>query len=47
MIEEFSIMEYPDVKIDRNDPYIVVHMPEEVSDLRMTPILPFRKGLPS
>ena len=44
VIEEFSIMEYPDVKIDRNDPYIVVHMPEEVSDLRMTPIFTISQG---
>ena len=37
-------MEYPDVKIDRNDPYIVVHMPEDVSDLRMTPIFTISQG---
>lgn len=44
VIEEFSIMEYPDVKIDRNDPYIVIHMPEEVSDLHMTPVFTISQG---
>lgn len=40
----FEIEEYPDVRIDRGDPYVIIHMPEQVSDLNMTPVFTVSEG---
>ena len=40
----FEIEEYPDIQIDRGDPYIILHMPEQVSDLNMTPVFTISEG---